>query len=313
MRGIKMTGLSALYLAAALLLALPSNTVSVYLKAELKIPSSAEPKVEIWLDGRDAGKCELPEGTSQKVPPGAICSFQAKKGRHDVRVEIKVPGFKRFTHNVPSFVVGQDPSILDIGAIVLSASEIPKIEDIKVAQTLTGSPGYLVRVDLLNSSKKSFFVTEIVLSATSYRPLCDRMGPTYDYKLSDTLVVQTEGQDSRELAGTVVEKLNGKEYGLSATGEMVIAPCSGGDSLRIAIPAGFPLPSAEFVRVNLLFPQQFKVTHASGSQDRRRSQQSEAERVDIMRGFDSHEILMKTSDEDEPAIWSAFAEMPHHR
>jgi hypothetical protein len=24
-------------------------------------------------------------------------------------------------------------------------------------------------------------------------------------------------------------------------------------------------------------------------------------------------ILMKTSDEDEPAIWSAFAEMPHHR
>jgi hypothetical protein len=153
-------------LCIALVLASPCLGVEVYLKADFKNASSAESFIYVGLDGRDAVPCVLPDPAPKDFLSGAICSFQVGKGTHDVFVQIKVSGYKRFTRNVPSFEVGDKPSVLDIGVVLLAASEIPRIEDINVAQAFDESQSYLVRVDLLNSSKKSFFIRNVLLSAT---------------------------------------------------------------------------------------------------------------------------------------------------
>jgi hypothetical protein len=282
---------SVLLLSVVLFLASRSNNLAVYLIADFKTSFSSTPEIEIWLDGHDAGSCDLPDPAKKEFPSGAVCTFQARRGRHDVFVQIKVPGYKRFTRNIPSFEVSQEGSILDIGAVNLSPSEIPKIVGFNVAQASDRSQSYLVRVDLHNESKKSFFVTAISLKASKVGSSCDIAEPEVDYKLSDRLVVQTEGQD---LIGKVVEKANGREYDFPAHCKIVIAPCSGGNRLQITIPAGFPLPPAEFARVNLFLPQKFVVV-----QTRRGSREQD---VDTMSGFDSYEILMQTSDKDEPTI-----------
>jgi hypothetical protein len=128
---------------------------TIYLRADIKSSSHSRPTINVRLDGNKTEECELPGKSSDKPPASAICSFQAAVGVHDVFVEIKFPGFKRFSRNVALFQVTKDATFLDLGPIVLSPSEIPKVEKIDIGLS-TDSKNILLQVDLLNPRANRF-------------------------------------------------------------------------------------------------------------------------------------------------------------
>jgi hypothetical protein len=304
--------LSALLAVHVLFLPAPT-AMPVYIKAQLMPTVSGSPNVTVRLDGAsDQKECVASGSSAPKLLPGTICVFQAEEGLHDLLVQIKVPGYKRFSRNVVSFRVKKQSEVLDIGTAVLAKSEIPQIKEITVAKQapspIVGQRGalhkddqrdqtYRLRIVLQNSAKKSFFVTGIYFQARMPGASCNTASPEIDVSLGDKIAVEAKGGDTSKIVGSVLDKSDDRKlYVLSAAGGIHGSVCSGGVSFELNIPAGFVLPADEYVTVNLYLPQQFELKPPLNNGNEQLSH------LDVMGEFTDHFIRIVTSDEDEPEI-----------
>lgn len=287
------------------------------LKAKLIPRPDNPPSIFIFYDGAlEAQTCKLESPITTEG--SLICTEHHSRTEAPkvARIMIQASGFKRYTRNIAdlSYLKTASPILkaveykarLDLGEIRLSASELPRVEQILLSTAPDGSNKF--DLILSNPLKKNLLVKNISIEAL--RPGTDSdccCPPTAVFVLSDTITINAGSSIRMEAAGKFKEMKRGKDYLIASLGEITLDPCKSLAALSLKLPTGFSLSNSDFTSIQIILPPRITIqsSHYSFGTDGDKPDPDSIKSgsVEIFKEF---RFALKTSDEAEPEIVGTY-------
>jgi hypothetical protein len=222
------------------------------------VPAVTAQQIAVRVDGQDR-RCDRSDSPSD--PTGALCYFYASVGRHSAFVSISSPGYKRFSVNLPEFTVnGTGNSAIDIGSVVLNASELPNVENIIPARGADGS--YQFQIVLHNRFKRKLLITRITVAADNLvpDPTACAASNVSEFRINSKLNVIATDKGTQRVVGSFSDLTEKSQYVIDASGQYSKVSCTGerGEAFQLQLPTAIPLPPDEYTYVAVDLPPEFQ-------------------------------------------------------
>jgi len=276
---------------------------------------AAVPVVHILFDGSATPQeCLL----NRDVRPDGLftCSdlFTQQVSPRIARIEVTLPGFKRYSRNIPGLEfrsAGAGPllkaqrytSSVDLGIIDLTTSQLPQVAQVILSTGADGARRF--DITLRNSLKNEVLLKEVTLEAsrlgTAEHCCCP---PMAIFAVSSALVINTAGS----VTGSFEERLHSKDYRIEAKGEIDFDPCNHMRLLSLTLPTEVSLPGDQFTIIQILMPARMRIDKATFVNGKT-SEVPNAKLVDNgeLDHFTSFTFSIRTSADDEAMIVAHYS------
>jgi hypothetical protein len=189
---------------------------------------------------------------------GVVCAASVPKGTTSVRIEIRRRGYKMYALNVPRLTVKEGVAIVNISAVTMIASDLPKVKQIVVGQNNAG--GRIFELTLMNKVSHDVLITGINIFAyirgngtSCYNSNSD------EYEISGQLTLTGGGKGEMEATGEYRETVRASDFAINMTARISENHCDGSASLTLSLPTSFVVPKDSFSTILIIWPASFTI------------------------------------------------------